>query len=366
MSDTNNIVEFPKAHLDAAIAEAAAFKATGAAGVTAKPAWRFDMDFVQNSQFDASEGMFLARQLEHIRAGTYAVQYTDLVYDRLMPINRSVPGTAREYTIRVTDKVGEAEILAEGSDAFGNVEMSISERTMKFFMIGLGYSYSVDEARAAAALGMPLAATKAMLCKQAIERKVNDVALVGTTFANGTSAVSGLLTATDTGVLTQAPAVGSGSGDTEFEGKSADEILTDLHAMTSKPWLSSKGLFSVNTLLLPLTTRTYLASRRVGDGTNGSILSYFLGADQFINNESSVIGLWQLESSSAAGAGSAWTGKRAMAYRRDPGALELMINQPFEQFAPQVTGFYVKTLCRMKMGGLAIYQPATIVRMDEI
>jgi hypothetical protein len=363
MSDTNNIVEFPEAHLDAAKAEAQAFKATGPAGVTAKAAWRFDMDYVQNSQFDASEGLFLARQLEHIRAGLYEVQYTDLVYDRLMPINRSVPGTSREYTIRIMDKVGEAEILAEGSDAWPNVEATMSEKTMKFFMIGLGYSYSVDEARAAVALGMPLAATKAMVCKQQIERKVNDIALVGSTFGYG---CAGLLTATDTGVLTNTAALGSGSGDTEFGGKSPDEVLTDLHAMTAKPWTESKGVFSVNTLLLPLTTRTNLASRRVGDGTNGSILSYFLSADQFIKSDDAVIGLWQLESSSAAGAGAAWTGKRAMAYRRDPGALELMINQPFEQFAPTVSGFYVKTLCRMKMGGLAIYQPATIIRMDEI
>ncbi len=361
MSDTNNIVEFPEAHLDAAKAEAAAFKTKGTAGL-GKATWRFDHGFVENSHFDASEGAFLARQLEHIRAGLYEVQYTDLVYDRLMPINRSVRSGQREYTIRIMDKVGEAEIIAENTDNIPNVEMNVSEKSMKFFTIGLGYRYGVDEARAAMEAGIPLLATKAMVCKQQVERKVNDIALIGNTFAGAT----GLLTATDTGVLTRTASTGAGSGDTEFEGKSADEILADLHAFTSKPWTDSKGVFSVNTLLLPLTTRTYLASRRVGDGTNGSILSYFLGADQFIKSEDSVVGLWQLESSSAAGAGSAWTGKRAMAYRRDPGALELMINQPFEQMPPQAVNFYVKTLCRMKMGGLAIYQPATIIRMDEI
>jgi len=361
MSDTNNIVEFPEAHLDAAKKDAQSFKASGVAAL-GKPAWRFDAGFVTNSALDASESVFFARQLEHIRAGVAEVQYTDLVYDRLMPINRSVPSAKREYTIRILDKMGEAIVLADQTDVVPMVELATSEKTMKFFRIGLGYAYYLDEIKAAMEAGMPIAANKALLCKQLIERKVNDIALLGDTFAGAT----GLLTATNTGVLTATPATGAGSGDTEFEGKSADEVLTDLHNMTAKPYTDSKGIFSVNTLLLPLTTKTYLSSRRVGDGTNGSILNYFLGADQFIKSEESVIGLWQLESAAASGVTGAWTGKRAMAYRRDPAALELMISQGFEQLAPQAVNYYVKTLCHMKMGGLALYQPATFVRMDTI
>lgn len=360
MSDTNNIVEFPEAHLDAARKDASAFKASGSVAGALK--WRFDREAVTNSHFDAGEGAFMARQLEHIRAGLLEVQYTNLEYDRLLPINRSVPAGAREYTIRIMDKVGEAIVIADNTDVIPTVEVSVTEKSMKFYQIGLGYNYSRDEVQAAMLAGMPLLATKAMVCKQQVERKVNDLALLGDTFSGST----GLLTATDTGVLTQTAATGTSSGDTEFEGKGADEILTDLHALCSKAWTSSKGMFSVNTLLLPLTTRTFLASRRVGDGTNGSILSYFLGADQFVKDDASVIGLWQLESAAAAGVTGAWTGKRAMAYRRDPGALELMINQPFEQLPPQAVNFYVKTLCRMKMGGIALYQPATICRMDEV
>lgn len=360
MSDTNNIVEFPAAHLDAAKKDASDFKKNGT--TSGKLPWRFDQAAVQNSHFDASEGAFLARQLEHIRAGLYQVQYTELVYDQLLPINTSVPSGKNEYTIRIIDRVGAAEIISDNTDVIPNVEVNTSEKSMKFFTIGLGYQYTVQEARAAMEAGMPLLATKAMVCRQQVERKVNDISLIGDTFSGAT----GLLTATDTGVLTATASTGSASGTTAFEGKAADEALTDLHNLTAKPYTDSKGVYSVNTLLLPLTSRTYLASRRVGDGTNGSILGYFVGSDPFVKSEDSVVGLWQLESSSAAGAGSAWTGKRAMAYRRDPGALELMISQPFEQMPPQAVNFYVKTLCRMRMGGLAIYQPATIVRMDQI
>lgn len=367
MSDTNNIVEFPEQHREAAKKDAESFRRDGAQGGKA-PAWRFDRNFDSGSQFDASESVFLARQLEHVRAGTYEVQYTDLVYDRLLPINRSISANKREYTIYVMDKVGQAEVIAEGADHIPNVEMSVTDRTMRGFMIGLGYHYTVDEVRAAMEAGIPLAANKAMLCKQQIERKVNDIALVGDSKASTlTGGNKGLLNIAETGILTYTASTGSGSGTTALgAGKSADEILADLHGMVSKPWTDSKGTYSVNTLLLPLTTRTYLASRRVGDGTNGSILDYFVGADQFITSKDSVLGLWQLEDAATAGATGAWTGKRAMAYRRDPSCVELIINQPFEQMPPQVHNFKVGTICRVKLFGLALYQPATMIRMDEI
>lgn len=362
----NTIVEFPKAHQDSLNKAALEFARTGKLDGAAK--WRFDAAAVTNSHLDAGESQYVARQLEYIRAGTYEVQYTDLVYDRLLPINRSVPQGKTEYTIRVMDRVGTAEVISEDVDTMPDVEVSITEKSMSFFTIGLGYKYTQTEIQLAMANGVPLAATKAMVCRQQIERKANDIALIGDAKAPSRSGgQKGLLNSADSGILTYTASTGSGSGTTALDaGKSADEILTDLHGMVATPWTGSKGMFSVNTLLLPLTTRTYIASRRVGDGTNGSILQYFLGSDQFITQDSDVVGLWQLESASGAGTAGSWTGKRSIAYRRDPAALELVITQPFEQLPPQAVNYYVKTPCRMKLGGLALYQPLSMIRMDQI
>lgn len=369
MSDTNTIVEFPAAHLDAAKSDAAAFRSKGAVVFAGnKPAWRFDREFVTNSHFDASESMFLARQLEHIRAGVYEVQYTDTVYDRLLPINRSVTAGQREYIVRIMDKVGEATVLDESADQGGDVEAKISEKSMRFFPIGVGYHFTRQEILSAMEAGVPLQATKAMLAKQVMERKVDQIALVGDAKAPSTTGgQKGILNTTDSGILSYTPSTSAGGGTTTFDKfKAADEILEDLHGFTAKPWTDSKGLYSINTLLMPLTTRTYLASRRVGDGTNGSILDYFLGSDQFINSAEAVIGLWHLEDATAAGATGAWTGKRVCGYRRDPTCLEFLINQDFEQLPPQAVNYKVNTLCRMGLGGLALYQPLTMIRMDGV
>lgn len=309
---------------------------------------------VKGAQMDASESMFLARQLEYIRAGVYKVEYPDLKGARLVPTNTSVPSGARSYTIRIWDKVGEADLVSEDASDFNTVEAKITEKTMRFFMIGLGYQYTLDEVRYAVEAGVPLQATKAMVCREQIERKMDDIILTGSTKAS----VTGLLNATDTGIVTYTASNSAALGTTLFSGKNADEILGDLHGLVHKVVQDSKEVDIPNTMLMPLTTRLSLQTRRVGDGTSTSILNFFQGNDPYINMIES---LYQLESNTA------WTGKRITVYRRDPTCLELINPQPFEQMAPFMANpFITKVLCRLRTGGIAIYRPTSIGRMDNI
>lgn len=342
----STLVEFPKAHLDAAIKSAVEFNRNS----LGTPSWRFDTH--QGSHFDAAESAFVARQLEHIRAGVYEVEYPDLKGARLVPTNTSVPSGKNVYTIRIMDRVGEAKVIADEVTDIPNVEVSTHEATMRMFTLGIAYMYSLQEARAAMSEGMPLIAKKAMVAREMMERKLDTIILTGDTVAG----VKGLLNATDTGIVTYSTPNG-GAGDTEFSTKSSDEVLLDLHGAPAKVVTDSKEVDIPNTMLLPLSTKQYLTTRRVGDGTSVSIMSYFLGNDPYIDM---VEGLYQLESSSD------WTGKRGMCYRRDPNALELIVSQPFEQLPPQAQAMVVKTFCRMRTGGLAIYRPTSIVRFDQI
>ncbi len=344
-----NLIEFPKAHQDALCKDASEYSPNKK--YDAAPRWRFDQ--ASGSHFDAAESAFVARQLEHIRAGLYEVEYPDLKGARLVPTNTSVPSGKNQYTIRIMDKVGAAKVIADEAMDIPDVEISVREATMKMFTIGLSYRFTVQEARAAMSENMPLIAKKAMVCREQMERFLDNVIFLGDT----TGGVTGLLNATDTGIVTYTTTTG-GTGGTTFGSKSPDEVLLDLHGAPAQVVSTSLEVDLPNTMLLPLTTKQSLATRRVGDGTTGSILSYFLGVDPYI---SAVEGLYQLESHATA-----WTGKRGMVYRRDPNCLELVVSQPFEQMPPQAVNFMVKTLCRMRTGGLAIYRPTSMARFDTI
>lgn len=348
MADMTKIVSLPEEEAAKLRSDAAEFRANKKFSTGGAPKW----DFTTGSgKLDGAQSMFLARQLEHIRQGVYKVQYTNIVYDKLLPINREVSPGKRDYTVRFMDQVGEAKLVTEGADDYPDVSASMGEKSMKSFRIGLGYSYDVDEVMAAMEEGIALPSIKAVICREQIERKINDVAMIGTisgTILPTAPQVDGLLTVTSGSVNTVTASTGSDATTSLGKFKAADDILADLNALANATFLVSKGKMAANTMLLPLTTKTELAARRVGDGTNGSILSYFVGSNQFIASEADVVGMWELESAAGASAGSAWTGKRAIAYRRDPACLEFIINQPFEQIAPQAWNTKVKTLCYAK------------------
>ncbi len=351
-----HMVEFPEVHADAAAKSVEEWKSLRSDLKAGKLAAKWDVfDIAKqggNQHMDASESAYIARQLEHIRAGVYEIEYPELKGSRLVSTNTSVSTGKQSYTIRIMDKVGEAVVVADDAVDYPNVEVKVSEKSMGLFTLGISYQYSLQEARAAMDAGVGLIPRKAMVAREMMERKLDNIILVGDTVAG----VKGLLNATDPGIVTYTASTGGG-GSTLFSAKNADEILGDLHGMVHKVVSDSKEIEIPNTLLMPLSTRLFLQSKRVGDGTTGTVLATFLGNDPYINM---IEALHQLESNTA------WTGRRITAYRRDPSALDLIVSQPFEQVNPQQIGMITRTWCRMRTGGLAIYRPASIVRMDNI
>lgn len=337
-------IQFPKAHLDKMTEAARAFDA-------AKPGqhhWRFD----GVSNFDASESFFVARQLEFMRPGIYMIEYPELEAKNLMPFNMSVDTGAETYTVQIVDRVGKPRIRTAQSNDTPMVELSVNEGSMKFFSMDLGYAYTLQEARAAIFARKPLLATKAMACREEMERELDSIAFLG----EAVTGIKGLLTQSGTNTYST-PATGVGGAKT-FDSKDADLVLLDLNSAVAKVVTDSKQIEIPDTMVLPNTTWALLTSRRVGDGTSSTIMKYFRENNPWIktvaqsyNNESHA---------------TAWTGKRGVIYKKDPSRLEVHVPQPFEQLPPIAQGFEVKTLCHMRTGGLAVYRPKSILYFDEI
>ena len=60
--------------------------------------------------FDAQQGLsFLLSQVSHIEREVYEIQYPDIQYPNLIPVDTSANEWARTVTYFSTDKVGEAD-----------------------------------------------------------------------------------------------------------------------------------------------------------------------------------------------------------------------------------------------------------------
>jgi hypothetical protein len=114
-----------------------------------------------------------------------------------------------------------------------------------------------------------------------------------------------------------------------------------------------------NAYLLPVSRSRVIETRRIGDGSDVTIKTFFLKNQKFIPDITTTY-------RSEAAPNNDWVGKRGVVYRNDSETLEMVIPQPFEQFAPVAMHMTVTTMCHLRTGGVALYETGGVIYVDEI
>lgn len=307
------------------------------------------MSRILNTYLDASENAFLRRELEHVRAETYEIDYPDNEGRLLVPIDHSVPTGAEIVTFNTLQGVGQSRVGGGYSNEAPRVDVKISDESQRIIPIVASYGYSFQEVRNSMMSGRSLPMLRAQTARDVIEQDMSQLLLLGNT-AEG---MSGLFTLSNTCTYT----VANGAlGSALWANKTSLEKVADLHAMGNQIITDTLKIERPDTLVLPLTAFNHVNQTPMGDGNNKTILAYFLENDVNIKSvESSV----ELESNSA------WTGRRMMAYKKDKSKLQGVIPQEFEQFAPQQRGFETIVNCHARYGGIELYKPKSVCYGDN-
>ncbi len=307
---------------------------------------------------DAAESAFFSRELEHIRARALETQFAELDAKSFVPpIGESIHPGARVYTYRQFTSVGYAAWAADYSkgprvDLFGE-EASSYIRGMK-----VAYGYNVDEMRAAQMQGLGLDQRKANSARRAIAQLQDQAIWTG----DGPSLL-GLLNQSNTTSFTVPAGVSTSKA---WTAKTPQEILDDMFGIEAAIIDGSSNIEKPDTLLLPLSRYNLIARTRLGDGSDMTVLKFFLEHSVSVK---SVLRTHRLESEDAAygkNVSSKFTGKRMVCYKRDPEKLGYIESLPFTQLAPQYDGYEVITHCEAKSGGVVSFFPKSIAYGDEI
>lgn len=306
---------------------------------------------------DASESVFFSRQLEHLRAAAFDVEYKGLDAMTFLPMNFSVNPGAEVYTYRVFNKVGKVLVSADYSTASPRADVSGTEVTSKIRGLRNSYGLTIQEARAAALAKMPLSAKKAEAARWLHAKGHDDILLVG----NTTAGLTGLFNQT-IGDVTEYTILAGAYGDTEWVQagvgiKTPDEIISDLNAAVHKVVDDSSDVERPDTMILPLSRYNYISATRMGPNAAETILSHFMTNNKYIKTMHSS---YKLETASAGSA------KRGVCYTNRSDKLEGIIPVEFEQFAPQAKGLEFVTECHSRSGGTVVYYPKSLCYFDEI
>jgi hypothetical protein len=306
--------------------------------------------FDQHINVDAAESVMLNRSLEDIAAQTYDVKYPELEARNHLPVNNRVSPAAQFYVYRQYDRVGMAKIIANYASDLPRADVVRKEFYVPIKSIGDAYGYNIQELRGAAKEGIPLDMKKGEAAFRAVEERFDKIARTGDT-EHGLTGFLNLANATSYTVANGA------AGSAKFEDKTPDEILRDLNGIVNNIVTTTKNVERPDTLLLPLKQYTLIASKRLGDGSDETILSHFLKTNPYIKT---VAPWYEL---AAAGAGGT---DRMVCYKKDPKNIELIIPQEFEQFPPQMKNLEVVIPCHARCGGVVAYYPLSVSYGDGI
>lgn len=303
-------------------------------------------------RFDANETAFLERELTQQREKWYEVQYAPNVAMTFVPRATDIDPEALTYSTFVIDRAGRAKVIGNGANDIPRVDVKKDEILGKVHTIAVEYGFGLSELRTAARLGTRLEDWKGRAARAACDDEVDQMLARGETSTQTTLGVTGLVNNAGVSVDTTSFTVWN-MNDT------AEALYTELcrPASAINVTVKSSSLLLPDTMLLAPVNFDIVSQKRMGDGSDLTVLEYFKRNNPYIRN------VFQWNKLATANAGG--NGARALVYRKDPLILEGVVPLPFEQLPPQAKGLEITTICRSRAGGVRVYHPEAMLYLDH-
>lgn len=312
--------------------------------IMASPGTRFD------SVEDAS--VFFARELDHVKAQSYDVEYPELTALSLFPISHEADAGAETITYYTYDKTGLAKVIASYSNDLPRADVSGKPSTAIIKSIGDSYGYSVQEMRASRLAGKSLDSRKGEAARYAIDEKINAIAWAG-------DAESGLM-----GVLSDGQSIplfaitaGASSNKTSWLEKTADEILDDINGMAKQVAKVTKNVERPDTLCVPSDVYMHISTKRIPD-TATTVKAFLLENAPYIKE---IVSASELNSDAVDTNpyAKATTGGQGVAFlfKNDQRKLSLENPMAFIQHPLEIRGLETIINCEARTAGVIVYYP---------
>lgn len=300
---------------------------------------------------------FLISQASYIEPQVIAIQYPDVQYPALIPVDTSADRWAKSITYISSDKLGRADWFHHQANDIPLADVVRERFEQGIEMAGIGYRYTLEELGQAMQLGQNLTPDKAAAARRAYEEFVDDKALRGETEKSW----YGLINNPD---VTVVMAQGNGNnGESAWSEKSAEQVIDDINQALTGIYTESLTVEMADTVLLPIAVLTNIANRQMPN-TTMTILDWVRQHNVYTMQTGAPLTIRGVRGLERAGAGD--TG-RMVAYRRDPQVLKMHIPMPHEFLPPWQRGpimFDVPGIFRL--GPLEIRRPAAVRYVDGI
>ncbi len=266
---------------------------------------------------------FLLSQTAYIESEVYRIQYPEIIYQQLIPIDTSAGEWAKSVTYFSLDKVGQANWINNMATDMPFADINRNKFEQGIEMAGIGYTYTLEEiGQAMMVPGLNLTAERAEAARFSYEMFMDNHAYKGSTAKN----IKGLF---NNGSVTTVTAKTGASASTLWSQKTADEIIGDVQDAITGVYEGSLTVQMADTVLLPIGEMQKLANIRVPN-TYGNALDYLAKYNLYTYTTGAPLTIRSVLGLDTAGGDG---GGRMIVYRRDPRVLKLHVPMP-HRFLP--------------------------------
>lgn len=289
---------------------------------------------------DAIPGFF-ARQLEQIEAQVQEVEYGELAFadGQVVPLEiQNLPGVRTTTYTQITG-VGRFKLHRSYSTDIPNINILMREFSQRVHKWAGKYDFSDDDIEAAQFVGFPVEQQVVATVREAAMQEMNTLMALGERSVR----MPGLLNHPDV--------LRSYSPSTFDANSTSNQILEVLNDAVTQIITTTRRVERPDTLFLPDSQYNYIATRRLDNTLDTTILRHFLDSSPYIQN---VEPLLECE-----GAGP--DGEDVMLImRRDPAKLKAMIFQDFEFKEAVRKGLGFERPATFKYAGIRLYRPFSV------
>ncbi len=311
----------------------------------------------RDMRFDAAEdaAVFFARELDYVKAETYDLEYPEFTALANFPVTHDVPEGAETATYYSYEKTGFAKLIANYASDLPRADVKGVPTTAHIHSIGDSYGYSIQEMRASRMTGKSLDTRKAESARYQSDRLINHIAWAGDPENN----LVGILTKDNNIPLYTVSEVTEGSGEaavsyTDWEKKSADQILGDLNGMVKYQALITKNVEKSDTLFLASSAYIDISTRKLPD-SDKTVKTFLMENAPYLKK---IVDCPELEADSESNP----YGKRVMVLcRLDKKKFSLENPLEFLQYPIQTKGLEMEVTCEARTGGIFLYYPMSLV-----
>ena len=310
---------------------------------------------------DANHLGFLISQVHHVEQQAYMIQYPDIQYRRLVPVDTSAASWARGITHFSTDKVGEAKPLNHMATDMPLVDLIRHKHEVTVEMAGIGYGYTIEELNQAMMVpGTNLTADGAAAAIRVSEEYVDETVLRG----NPDQGWDGLINNTAIPRMDAPDGTATMGADSTWETKTPDEIIEDINSILTGIWTGSLTVELADTLAMSPEKLSFLANIRIPDGNDMTILRWIRENNLYTMQTGRPLMITFIRGLETAGTSNA---ERMIAYRNDPQVLRLHYPLP-QRFDDPIRESWMKWVVPgyFRLGGLEIRRPMAVRYLDGI